>query len=884
MSSEHYEQTLLWKKAFSQQNDGLNAQREKIAIAYKDFRGRVAHLLTHIQRELPDLTLHDITHVDALWRVASEIAGPDFELNPAEALVLGGGFLLHDAAHCRAAFPGGITELRETVEWRDAAAQRGLAEKPLQEGSQDFQAVLFDTLRVLHPQQAAKLPFAKWSDGQGNQLHLFPCDELRDAYGNVMGRVAESHWFNPHELEPLASNTVTAPTYLSPAKWTVNPLKVAVLLRVADAAHIDAKRAPRFLLALNRPSGISLEHWRFQARLNQPAYNTEKHELIFSGSPFPVTEQDAWWLAYDAACLADKELSAADHMLRDHRLPQLAAREVTGASSPESFAHTVPTDGWHPVDASVRISDIRSVVERFGGAKLYGDDPRPALRELLQNTRDAVMASRATGALEVDEGSITVQLEERDGSDWLHVTDTGIGMSRYVLTHVLLDFGRSLWKDTALRREWPGLAATGFEAVGRFGIGFFSVFMLGTHVKVTTCCQQHSGGPSSPQWVLEFQKGLESRPSLRTPINGEYLPRHGTRVSVRLLDKDKLKRIKRSTFDIFSGKSHTDEKLVTLSQVVGALAPALEVDVFTQENGQEKAKTVTAGDWRTLPAAELLNRIAPGYLLSPLAQREAAVAKSNLSPIVDSYEIIQGRCAVVENTDSILGIQAGIVTVGGIYGGPINGIAGILTGQQVDRLDRSAAIPTVEGCALIQWADQQANMLRNSKELTWRRSARLIALGADAEELLIIGHGDEDWSVSHLRLELDRFEELWLLEDREYSYDSEIDQVRKSEFEKYLTLDSRIFVVKHGTSINECIQDSGISIHADAAHWPRSLFGDRSSQPAQIFETVLNSAWPDCELVKNQEVAIGEVQGVEIIRSVDIIYKTPRKHLEQPGG
>ena len=882
MSTEQYEQTPLWKNAFSQQNDGLNAQREKIANAYKEFRGRVAQLLTHIQRELPDLTLHDITHVDALWRVASEIAGPEFDLNPAEALVLGGAFLLHDAAHCRAAFPGGIDELRKTVEWRDAAAQRGLAENPLPEGSQDFQAVLFDTLRVLHHKQAAKLPFAKWSDGQGNQLHLLPCDELRESYGNVIGRVAESHWANPHELEPLASNTVTAPTYLSPATWTVNPLKVAMLLRVADAAHIDAERAPRFLLSLNRPTGISLEHWRFQARLNQPACNPEKHELTFSGCPFPATEQDAWWLAYDAACLADKELSAADHMLRDHRLPQLAAREVTGASSPESFARTVPTNGWHPVDASVRISDIRSVVERFGGAKLYGDDPRLALRELLQNARDAVTASRATGALEANEGSITVQLEERDGSDWLHVTDTGIGMSRYVLTHVLLDFGRSLWRDTALRREWPGLAATGFEAVGRFGIGFFSVFMLGTHIKVTTCRQQHGGGTPPSQWVLDFQNGLESRPNLRAPINDEVLPRHGTRISVRLLDKDKLQRIKKSTFDIFSGKSNTDEKLVTLSQVVEALAPALEVDVFTQETGEGKVKTVAAGDWRALPADRLLNRIAPGSFLSPWTQREAAIATRNLSPIFDSNGNIQGRCAVVENTDSFFGIQAGIVTVGGIYGGRINGIAGILTGCQVDRLDRSAAIPTVEGPALIQWADQQANMLRETMELTWTRSARLLALGSDPDGLLIIRHGNEDWSASRLKLALNCIDELWLLEDREYSYDSDIDEVQKSKFEKHLELDSRIFVVKVGTSINEFIHDAGISIHADAAHWPRPLLGDRPSQPAQIFEAVVNSTWPDCELVENQEVVIGKVQGVEIVRSVSIIYKTPRDQVKQP--
>ena len=653
-----YMQSPLWKSAFGDTDDGLNSQRSKLVDAYAEFREHVALLLAQIQKELPDLTLHDITHVDALWRVASEIAGPDFPLNPAEALVLGGAFLLHDAAHCRAAFPGGVAELRQTVEWRDVAAQRELSTDQLLEGSPEFQTVLFDTLRVLHPQQARKLPFAKWDDGTGNVHHLFPHNELREAYGRLIGKVAESHWCNPHELEAFAAKTVTAPVCLAPASWTVNALKVAILLRVADAAHIDAKRAPRLLLAMNRPSGISQEHWRFQARLHQPHCDIEQGELVFSSSAFPATEQAAWWLAYDAACLADKELSAADHLLRDHGLPQLAAREIRGARSPESFARNVPTEGWHPVDASLRISDIQSVVERFGGAKLYGDEPHLALRELLQNARDAVMASRALAALNETEGHISVHLEERDGEDWLHVTDTGIGMSRFVLVHVLLDFGRSLWKDTALRREWPGLAATGFEAVGHFGIGFFSVLMLGNHIKVTTRRQVTSNEDSDTQWVLEFVNGLDSRPSLREPLPGEALTRHGTRVSVQLLDKAKLFRVRKTTFDLWHGVGiATKQAPLNLAQVVGALAPAMEVDVFTQESGHKKVKTIAAGDWREMEALHLLERLTPGRvaLYPQWASNDLGVATSNLSPMIGANGDIQARCAIVEHSDSLFG-------------------------------------------------------------------------------------------------------------------------------------------------------------------------------------------------------------------------------------
>lgn len=790
VSQEIYESTYLWQSAFSHRSDGLDPQREMLCRAYNDFRERVVLLLGKIQSELPALTLHDITHIDALWRVASEIAGPIFEINAAEALVLGGAFLMHDAAHCRAAFPGGIAEIRQTIEWRDAAAQRSFSIDHLIEGSQDFQTVLFDTLRVLHPQRARGLPFAKWDDGVGNLLHLFPHDELREAYGHIIGEVAESHWYNPHDLEDFSTRTVTAPVCISPAPWTVNILKVAVLLRVADAAHIDSRRAPRLLLAINQPNGISQEHWRFQARLNQPSCNVSRAELIFSGSPFPENEKDAWWLAYDAACLVDKELSAADHLLRDNHLQPLAAKEVAGVRSPESFARNVPAQGWHPVDASIRISDIKSVVERFGGAKLYGEKPHLALRELLQNARDAVEASRALGALGEKEGSITVQLEERRGEHWLHVTDTGIGMSRYVLLNVLLDFGRSLWKDTLLPREWPGLAATGFKPIGRFGIGFFAVFMLGNQVKVTTRRQNSSIEDSNAHWVLEFAQGVACRPILRKPLPDEALPRHGTKVSVKLLNEEKLLQLKKSSFDFFSGLSSTEETSLNLAQVVGALAPALETDVFTQEGANEKIKTISAGDWREMASLNLIDRISPGRVALPpfWAATDLEVATKNLSPMVNIDGEMVGRCSIVEYSDSIFGLQAGVVTVGGLYGGVITGIAGILEGEQADLLDRSVAIPTVDQITLATWSEKQAKLLREAGQLTWKRSARLLALGADSNELLVITHGSEDWTKDRFTSELNGFEEVWLLQDREMQYQSDIDDILKADFEKTLIL------------------------------------------------------------------------------------------------
>lgn len=868
-----FEQSSLWKTAFSHQQDGLDPQRDIVAQAYRDFRGRVELLLQQIRGELPALTVHDITHVDALWRIASTIAGPSYSLNPAEALALGGAFLLHDAAHCRAAYSGGLSELRATTEWRDSIARRGLVESALVDDSTDFKNVLFDTLRVLHPRQARKLPFAKWPSGDGEHLHLFPHDELRSAYGQLIGEIAESHWAHPHELENWKNKVVGSPALLAPAAWTVNQLKIAVLLRVADAAHIDAKRAPRFLMVMTQPSGVSLQHWQFQAQMHQPFANVDRKELVFTGGAFPHSEQNAWWLAYDAACLADKELQAAEHLLRDARLEPLAVREVAGVRSPTSFAAHVKVADWTPIDTSLRIGNTAGLIERFGGKQLYGDKPELALRELLQNARDAVIACRALGALGETEGRIDVELESQDGVDWLHVTDTGIGMSAYVLTEVLLDFGRSLWRDGALQGEWPGLTAAKLDAVGRFGIGFFSVFMLGKSVKVTTRRYEQASGDDSSHWVLDFPDGLQSRSTLRTPSTDERLPRHGTRVSVRLDDRARLMSAERTWFDLVNGIGSKSVPL-SLDALVASLAPAMDIDLWTKECGRDRIKAVSAGDWKTLGSKQLLLRIAPategddqlGFRANYLDFQARYV-----KPIRDNNKQLIGRIAAGTHSHSHFGYGYGVVVVGGLFACSINRFDGVFLGTQSDRLDRSVATPLASAEHLRVWAEEQAHMLAAENVLTTEHSSVLIRLGAENQNLVLATHGLNSMNVGELRKLIATQDELWLVDRHKTSYDSQNDNVLRIDFEKSLQWDSRVIWLANGLSSNEFIHDLNGWPHADEQT-------ENLPNEANLFTNLLNEVWGDGDTEKVEKAIVGTVGGEAIARPVTILRRKKDGH------
>ena len=86
-------------------------------------RERVEQLVSRIASDMEEMTVHDISHLDALWEMGSIVAKESIELNPPEAFVFGGAVLLHDAAMSLAAYPNGIEELKGEVTWKDTYAR-----------------------------------------------------------------------------------------------------------------------------------------------------------------------------------------------------------------------------------------------------------------------------------------------------------------------------------------------------------------------------------------------------------------------------------------------------------------------------------------------------------------------------------------------------------------------------------------------------------------------------------------------------------------------------------------------------------------------------------------------------------------------------------------
>lgn len=230
-----FEKSNLWQSTLGLTD---NEDIERLRNSYFDFRRKIEPLVKNIEFELPGLTIHDISHIDSLWEVADQIIGKDSYLNPIEAYVLGGSFLLHDAAHVSAAYNGGFTALKERDEWKDLIALKFKNIEP-EKNSELEKMALFEIIRQLHAKQARNLIQQSWkSETNQNYYFLIADEEIRDYYSEIIGEIAESHHWPAKKVNDNFSGRIINPQHSSKIQTGKSTLSKLHLFCVQQMQHI----------------------------------------------------------------------------------------------------------------------------------------------------------------------------------------------------------------------------------------------------------------------------------------------------------------------------------------------------------------------------------------------------------------------------------------------------------------------------------------------------------------------------------------------------------------------------------------------------------------------------------------------------------------------
>lgn len=542
MPTSQFLDTAIFKKI-------INEELVSTLISIRDLADTVSAQAANI---IPEFTDHSVRHMDELLRL-TEVALTKDEIDKvteAEAFVLVASYYLHDLGMTAPALPCVARRLRE-LEGMNASEGKVNAKMIRDHHAELCSMLLTEKIETLG-------------------RYVIESTSIRDVFAESIASVCRSHGWN---ISKLDDNFGYLGITSIGAYGQIDLGFAACILRIVDYMDLSANRAPKLLFRVRDVAdSTSKLHWLSQMNISSPM---RERDFLKYTSFRPIEEMDAWWLAWDLISGLSSEIESVRRYLdgRVSSQSRFSLISVIDSGTPELFSTQVRVEpGLLPIDVRVSASSMDSVVSMLGGDKIYGNDKLAPVRELIQNSRDAVYArSQADNEFKLSDATILVKYN----SGYLTVSDNGIGMSASVITDHLLSLASSYWNSQDAKDEY-GLVFD--DHAGRFGIGFISVFMMAEQVKVSTNRLKRS----QLQLVLE---GIERRGQLRTITNKTS---SGTEVELKL-DRRKVP---------------NEDDRCTLRELVLSRAPMLPVSVKINdsENNLESIEPFwwCDTDWDTL--------------------------------------------------------------------------------------------------------------------------------------------------------------------------------------------------------------------------------------------------------------------------------------------
>jgi hypothetical protein len=571
-----YESSMLWNKSFSNSDSSdYSKELNLLSSTFESMRDKASQLVDYIKTDFPELTIHDITHLDALWEMADILCGDKIKLNPLETFVFGSAILIHDSALSFAAYDG-QEQLRKDTLWKDIYALL-IRQNPTKNPTDLKSLADFSTVRKLHASQAASLIKKEWRLKDNLTISILENSDLRKALHLSIGRIAESHHWDINRVFSQLKNKKRGPSNLPP-EWTIDERKIACLLRCADAMHIDDRRAPNFIHVLGKRHGVSFDHWNSQNNLSPPVVC--KGELQYSShEPFSSDECASWWQCLELLKVIDNEIKQSNTQLSNNGETPFPIFGVKNVHNLSELQKDIETEDWKAHEVSIHTNNIEKIVRDLGGEQLYGKSCNKlyiVVRELIQNARDAIVARRNIETHFISKGKILITLEEKGDRTWLHVSDDGVGMSERTLTTTLLDFSSSFWESDNVLDEFKGLSSSPFKSVGQYGVGFYSTFMLADKVEISS--RRYDKGLADTN-SLYFNNGISLRPIFKNLPSNEHSSGYNTCVS--LLVKESESNINKQAV---TGLNNSKFE-VGLNDFLSRLCCGLDVKVKVARNG-----------------------------------------------------------------------------------------------------------------------------------------------------------------------------------------------------------------------------------------------------------------------------------------------------------
>lgn len=505
----------------------------------------------------PDYTNHGAGHVEGVLVTASSLIGDEAwaGVTAADATVLVLAALLHDCAlhlteegfqalvsgstHAKcidgfgdAPWPELWQEFLFSAKRFDDRALTDLFGRPVavrtppadkEEMTHNDRLLIGEFVRRHHPRLAHEIAVRGFPGPHDNPIRL--SGGLEAEFADLAGLVARSHGL------PLRATFDYLKEHYDLREYNgVHAVFLMALLRVADYLQIQAERAPRQVLQVKEiRSPVSRGEWRAHHSVKSVVTRNDDPEAIFVRAAPPDVR--TYLRLRDWLGGIQAELDSSWAVLGEvygrveglDRLGLVIRRVRSNLDDERAFSRRVEY-----VPRRVEFDIARSEILKLLVRPLYGDKPEVGIRELLQNSVDAVRElwdlqeqnpSLKDADLIEQEADVVMWLDEPDesGRAAFTITDRGVGMTEEVITDYFLKVGASYRHSDAWAKQHerpdeetdadPDPAAPRSRVLrsGRFGIGALAAFLLGDEIEVST---RHVTAPTG----IRFTTRLDSEP------------------------------------------------------------------------------------------------------------------------------------------------------------------------------------------------------------------------------------------------------------------------------------------------------------------------------------------------------------------------------------
>lgn len=349
----------------------------------------------------------------------------------------------------------------------------------------DYERKLYgEFLRRFHHRLAHEIAIGGFPTQIGTDNIIINNDDIEADIIDLAGLVARSHGMPVRKaidyLEDKFHDAWRAP-------YDIKVVFLMIVLRIADYLQIHSERASKIILKSKRfESPISKQEWEKHNSIKDINVKTADPERIFV---IAKPENSKIYLElkklfndiqseFDISWAILGETYGKDNALKNLKIKYRRIRSILDDKT--SFDKTI-----NYIPERIFFNADPALLKLLIGP-LYGEDPKYGVRELLQNSVDAI---KEREYLKGAKGKITITLKpiKADKPRYeIVISDTGIGMSKDTIINYFFKAGASFRKSMVWKKNFVDDNEVKIQKTGRFGVGVLAAFLLGDEFELWT--------------------------------------------------------------------------------------------------------------------------------------------------------------------------------------------------------------------------------------------------------------------------------------------------------------------------------------------------------------------------------------------------------------